>query len=216
MINSLPSKITLSFLLVVLQLSAGFSQTTLSAGSSGDQERLGLLPFETRGFSSEDGVRLRQSFATGLAESKRFDVMSDMVLKNNLEQAGLKNIDSCNTPPCLAQLGNVLNVEKVVHVQAERWEQRSMLHIRLVRSSDAALLYDERVDYSGDLGTLVAAIAPEQGRKLAAAFLDKKPNWILIGAAVLVGMGLIYWLFTTFGSTDSSLPQTSPPTGPPQ
>jgi hypothetical protein len=216
MINPPSGKIALVFLLVAFQVCAGFSQTAPSAGSSKEQERLALLPFETRGFSSEDGIRLRESFATGLAESKRFDVMPDIVFRNNLDQAGLMNIDSCNTLPCLAQLGKVLNVEKVVHVRAERWEQRFMLHIQLVRSSDAALLYDERVDYSGDFSTFLSPITSDQGRKLSAAFLDKKPNWILIGTALLLGTGLIFWLFTTLGSMKSSAPRTIPPVGPPQ
>jgi TolB-like protein len=216
MTNFVTRKIALIFVLVAFQLAAGFSQTTPSAGSSKDQERLALLPFETRGLTSEDGIRLRESFATGLAESKRFDVMPDIVVRNNLDQAGLMNIDSCNTLPCLAQLGKVLNVEKVVHVRAERWEQRFMLHVQLVRSSDAALLYDERVDYAGDINAFSSPITSDQGRKLSAAFLDKKPNWILIGAALLLGIGLIFWLFTTFGWMKSSAPQTIPPVGPPQ
>ena len=216
MTNFVTRKIALIFLLVALQLRSGFSQTMPSAGSSGDQERLALLPFETRGFSSEDGIRLKESFATGLAESKRFDVMTDIVFGKNLDQAGVKNIDSCSTLPCLAQLGRVLNVEKVVHVRAERWEQRFMLHIQLVRSSDAALLYDERVDYSGDINTFSSPITSDQGRKLSAAFLDKKPNWILIGATLLLGIGFIFWLFTTFGSMKSSVPQTTSPVDPPQ
>lgn len=199
-------------LLVAFQPGSGFSQTP-STTNSGDQERVALLPFEAHGFSSEEAVRLKDSFADGLAESKRFDVMLGIVLRNSLEQASLKKIDNCNTPPCLAELGKVLNVEKVVHVQAERWEQRFVLHIRLFRSSDAALLYDERVDYSGDISTLTSNIAPEQGHKLAAAFLDKKPNWWLIGAGILVGIGLIFWLFTRFGSVESSVSQGSQPIG---
>jgi hypothetical protein len=33
---------------------------------------------------------------------------------------------------------------------------------------------------------------------------------------VLIGVGLIYWLFTTFGSMESSTPQVNPPVGPVQ
>jgi uncharacterized protein YjeT (DUF2065 family) len=213
--NLFRKKITLLLALSLTLVTTGICQNALVAESA-EEERVAVVPFETRGFSPEEGIRLKQSFATGLAESKRFDVMPDMVFKNNLEHVGISNVDSCNAIPCLAQLGNVLKVEKVVHVQAERWEQRFVLHIRLIRSSDAALLYDERVDYSGDINTLLTTIAPEQGRKLAAAFLDKKPNWILIGAAVLVGVGLIYWLFKSFGSMDSTVPEGNQPVGPAQ
>ena len=216
MINSLARRIALSFFLVAFQPIAGFSQAAPSAGPSRDPERLALFPFGTKGFSAEEAIRLKQNFAAGLAESKRFDIMTDMEFKNSLEQAGRTKLDSCKTPPCLAQLGKVLNVEKVVQVQAERWEQRFILHIRLVRSSDAALLYDERVDYAGDINTLSTVVVTEQGRKLAAAFLDKEPNWVLIGAALLVGLGLIFWLFKALGSLKSSIPQGKQPIGPTQ
>jgi len=213
--NLFRKKITLFLALTLTFVTIGICQNAV-VGESAGEERIAVVPFEAQGFSPEECIRLKQRFATGLAESKRFDVMPDVVFKNNLEHFGISNLDSCNAIPCLAQLGKLLQVEKVVHVQAERWVQRFILHIRLIRSADAALLYDERVDYSGDFNTLLAAIAPEQGRKLAAAFLDKKPNWILIAAAVLIGVGLIYWLFTSFGSTDSSTPQSNPSIGPVQ
>jgi hypothetical protein len=139
--------------------------------------------------------------------------MPDAVLKNNLEIAGLTKIDSCNTRPCLARLGKILNVAKVVHVSVDRWEERYIIHIRLVSSTDGALLYDERVDYTGEFNTLLSDEMVEQGRKLSAAFLDKKPNWALIGADVLVGVGLICWLFAALGPRNNSVQQTTPPVG---
>ena len=214
--NSMSRKIALIFLLIAFQVCDGFSQTTSSAGSSGGQERLALLPFETRGFSSEDAIRLKQSFASGLAESKRFDVMPDNVLKNNLELSGLSKIDSCNTLPCLAQLGAVLNVEKIVHVSVDQWKDRYVLHIRLVGSSNGKLLYDERVDYAGEFSGFLSTVVPDQARKLSSAFLDRRPNWYLIAAAVIVGLGLIYWIYSTFASISSSETGSSNPTPTPQ
>ena len=207
--------VTASFLFVVLPMYAGVCQNSTTSQSSSDQERLVVLPFETRGLSAEEGLQLRQRFTEVLRESNRFDIMPDNVLKNNLELAGLTKIDSCNTSPCLAQLGNILNIAKIVHVRVDRWENRYILQIRLVNSSDAALLYSERVDFTGEFSTLLSDKMVEQGRKLGAAFLDKPTNWYLIAAAVLVGVGVIYYLFKTF-ATGGAEPLNNQPIGPAQ
>jgi len=196
--------IAFALLLSALPLSAGFSQTVPSPSSSGNEERLVLLPFEIRGASADDGLRLKEKFGEVLADSRRFDVVPDNVLRNNLELAGLGKIDSCNTLPCLAQLGKVLNAGKVVHVSVDQWKERFVIHIRLVRSLDAALLYDERVEYTGGFDNLLSIVVPEQARKLSAAYLDRKTNWYLIAAAVIAGIGLIYWIYTSFASASSS------------
>jgi hypothetical protein len=207
------SKIGFVLLLVALSHSAARCQTTPPRSSSGDEERVALLPFEIRGLSVDDGLLLRQKFGEILAESGRFDVMPDNVLRNNLNLAGLANIDSCNTLACLGQLGKVLKVEKVVHVTVDQWRERYVLQIRAVRSSDAALLYGERVDYAGQYNGLLSTVVPEQARKLSAAYLDRRPNWFLIAALVIIGVGLIYWLslrLTPKSSREAEFPGSTP------
>lgn len=207
MIISHSKNIALFLFLVALPLGAGRSQ------SKGDQERLLLLPFEIRGLTVNEGTLLHQKFGEFLGESGRFDVMPNNVLRNNLDLAGLASMDSCNTLPCLAQLGKVLNVAKVVHVSVDRWRERFILHIRLVRSFDAALLYAERVEFAGSYEELLSNLIPEQARKLSAAYLDRKTNWYLIAAAIIAGVGIIYWLYSTLTSTssaDADLPGSTP------
>lgn len=118
MILSHGKNIALFLFLVALPLGAGRSQ------SKGDQERLVLLPFEIRGLTVNEGTQLNQKFGEFLGESGRFDVLPNNVLRNNLDLAGLASMDSCNTLPCLAQLGKVLNVTKVVHVSVDQWRER--------------------------------------------------------------------------------------------
>lgn len=213
MTSSFVRTLSVGLIFVLFHISAALSQNAPMIESSGNQERLVILPFEIRGLVREDGVRLKQSFAGGLAELKRFDIMPDNVLKNNLEQAGLANIDSCNTLPCLAQLGKVLSVEKVIHVSVDRWRERFVLHIRLVGATDAALLYDERVDYSGEFNDLLSVVMAEQGRRLGAARLDTGTKWYIVAAAVLAGVGALYWIYTSFAKSSTSDPAiTAPPT----
>jgi hypothetical protein len=204
MLNHTAKIISLLSSVIALQISVALCQTTQTADGSGNAELLAVLPFEIHGLSPQDGANLRHNFGVGLSDSRRFSIMPDVMMTNKLEQSGITKIDSCNTPPCIAQLGKILNVDKVVHVLADRWDQRTMLHIRLIRSSDGALLYDERIDYSGEFNTVLTSVSVEQGRKLSAAFLDKQPNWYLITAAVLIGVGLIYWIFTTWAASSTT------------
>jgi len=206
-------RVSLFLVLAALLPGTVRSQTISSPSSSGDGERLALLPFEIRGLTAPDGLQLKQKFGETLAESKRFDIMPDNVLRNNLDLAGIGRIDSCNTLPCLAQVGKVLNVEKVVHISVDQWRERIILHIRLVRSFDAALLYAERVEFAGSYEELLSSVIPEQARKLSAAYLDRKTNWYLIAAAIIAGVGLIYWLYSTLTATssaDADLPGSTP------
>jgi hypothetical protein len=174
---------------------------------------LAVLPFEVRGLTTHQGFELTDRFADALGESRRFNILPAAAVESAIEGSGLKDIDSCNSLPCVAQLGKVVGAEKVVRVGVTHREQHYVLHIQLVESSGATLLYDERVDYAGDFNTLSTVVVPEQGRKLSAAFLDKKPNWYLIAAGVVIGVGLIYWIYSTFSAVSSTEPDSSTPPG---
>jgi TolB-like protein len=204
MINSICDKIMTFCVLTLFSTSLGICQNPQRVEPTGDERGVAVLPFEIRGLTPDQGMRLRVQFTEALAESKRFDILPDDAFKSLLANAGLTKIDSCNTVACLAQLGKILHVEKVVHVSADRWDQRYILHIRLVNAADGKLLYDERVDFTGAFDEFLSAVTPEQGRKLSHAFLDTGPNWYLIAACVLVGVGLIYWIYSTWASSDSS------------
>lgn len=193
----------------VVGLLCFFHQFSNAFCQEADLERLAILPFEARGVATNQLAEVRQRFVDAVGESKRFEIMADNVLRNNLDQAGLKKMDSCNTVPCLAELGKVLNVEKIVHVSVDQWQDRFVLNIRLVRPSDGVLLYAERADYRGEFKDFLANIVPEQGRRMSHAYLDKGTRWYLIAGAVLIGVGLICWIYKTFASVSGSDPQAA-------
>jgi len=120
----------------------------------------------------------------------------------------LKSSEGIADPRSLAEAGKSVGVQKVVHVDVVRREPLTILQIRLVNVSDAALLYAERVDYSGELGSLLSDVIPEQARKLRSSHLDSKTPWakaaFLFGAccgAIL----LIFWHFKRRDAVRSSM-----------
>ena len=175
--------------------------STAAPGQSTDKERLAILPPLTKGFTADEALQLHQRFAEAVDESMRYEIPPLAAIRNRLAEKGLRNIDSCTTSACLAELGKILGAEKVGYVSATRHEQRFVLHIQVVKSSDASLLYDERVDYTGEFSTLLTDVIPAQGRKLGKAYLDKGTPWYYVAGAALVGVGLIYWIFVSWGSS---------------
>jgi hypothetical protein len=187
------------------------AQTTIGIGQDEQRERLAVLPFEVVDLPPDQGVQLREQFIEGLRESARYDILPTAATSSLLEDAGLKKIETCNSLPCLAQLGKILGVEKVVYVKVVRRAQAFALHVELVDASDASLLYEESANYPGEFSRLMSLGAPEQGRKLGEAQFGTGLRWYVIAAAVLVGAGVIYWIYTTFASTSSTQTQLTGP-----
>ncbi len=187
-------------------------QISYLLGQGNERQTVAVPPFEFRGLSPDESTQLRQHFVEAFGESRRFDVLTASAFTQALERSGLQNVDSCNTQPCLGQLGVMLGVAKVVHVSVDRWRDRFVVHIRLIRSSDSALLYDERADHTGEFFTLLSTVIPEQGRKLSAARLDSGTKWYFVAAAVLAGVGMIYLIYNSFAkssSTDATISTTT-------
>jgi TolB-like protein len=133
----------LVFSLIILVIGACFSQSPPKAEASDHPETLAVLPFETHGLTREQGLLLANRFAEVVRESKRFEVL----LKDSTDgSVGWHDSRS------LAEKGKTLGVRKIVHVSIVHRDKLFVFQIHLVNVSDAAILYAERVDYSGEIG----------------------------------------------------------------
>ena len=177
------------FALVVLMMGTCFSQSSPTDGAVTQAETLAVVPFENHGLSREDGLLLAKRFAEVLRASNRFRV----ILQDSMESSA-----KMRDPHSLAETGKTLGVLKVVDVSIVHRDKLWVLQIRLVNVVDAALLYAERVDYSGEFGSVLSDVIPEQARKLTQAHLDAKTPWAK--AAFLFGacLGAILWIFWHF------------------
>ena len=189
------SRTSTIILLMAFSAITGFSQTESAADAHSHREKLAVLPFVLHGLSSEEGLQLTHRFAEVLGESDRFEVILADSMNGGEETSDLRS---------LAVLGKVLGVGKVVHVDVVKREKFTALRIRLVNVSDAALLYAERADYSGEFGSFLSDVIPEQARKLTQAHLDAKTPWAK--AAFLFGacLGAILWIFWYFRRKDAN------------
>ncbi len=202
--NSQLSPRTLCILSAFLLTGIGICQAALRIEMREEKEKLVVLPFAIEGLTSDQCRILQQHFEQKLRESNNFKLLPEHLFRHALAQAGLQRIDSCVSLPCLAQLGNVLNVQKVVHVQGMHAGQRFALQIRLVNAADAKLLYDESVTYSGEFNNLLADAISEHARKIDKTYVSTGTPWYYYAAAVLVGGGIIYWIFSTWAASSSS------------
>jgi len=190
---------------LLFQVSGALSQ-------SDGKQSLAVLPFETRGLSSEEGSRLRERFVNALIATARFRLVSDAAMANSLPGAA-EHRDTIISIATLSPLGKKLNVESVVLVHVYRWNGRFAMIVSLVRSEDAQLLYSERIDYSGEFSDLLETIIPEQGRRLASARLDSGTRWDLVAVLGIAGVGLILFINRRLGRPNSPRPlqRTSDP-----
>ena len=202
--SNLLSQRTLCISLAFLLASIGVCQAAVGIDPRGDKEKLAVLPFAIEGLDSSQNRMLQQHFEQRLRESINYEPLAEHEFRNALAQAGLTRIDACTSLPCLAQLGNVLHVQKVVHVQGLHAGQRYIMQIRLVNVSNAKLLYDEPITYSGEFNMLLADAISEHARNIDKTYVTTETPWYYYAAGVLVGVGIIYWLFTTWASSSSS------------
>jgi TolB-like protein len=179
--------------LIILVIGTCFSQSPPKEDASAHSETLVVLPFETHGLSREDGLLLVNRFTEVMRESNRFEV----ILRDSAQRP-----EGWHNPRSLAEKGKALGVQKIVHVSVVHRDKLFVLQIRMVNVDDAALLYAERVDYSGEFGSLLSDVIPEQARKLTQAHLDAKTPWAK--AAFLFGacLGAILWIFWHFRRKD--------------
>jgi TolB-like protein len=175
--------------LIILVIGTCFCQSPPKQEASSHPETLAVLPFEVRGLAIDDGPLLAKRFAEAMRESNRFEVL----LRDSMEGS-----EGMHDSHSLAEAGKALDVRKIVHVSVVHRDKLFVLQIRLVSVSDAALLYAERVDYSGEFASLLSDVIPEQARKLTEAHLDAKTPWA--EAAFLFGacLGAIVWVFWHF------------------
>ena len=88
--------------------------------------------------------------------------------------------------------------------------QRYIVQIRLVNASDPKLLYDESVTYSGEFNNLLADATSEHARKIDKTYVSTGTPRYYHADAILVGGGIIYWIFSTWAASSSSESSSSP------
>ena len=183
-----------SISLVTLIIGICFSQSSPTGGATAHPETLAVVPFEIHGLVLEEGLLLAKRFAEIMRESNRFEVF----LKDSMVGS-----ERLRDPRSLAEAGKTLGVQKIVHVSVVHRDRLYVLQIRLVNVSDAALLYAEQVRYTGEFGSFLSDVIPEQARKLTQAHLDAKTPWAKAAFFFGACMGAILWVFWHFRRKDA-------------
>lgn len=196
--NILVPQMTSGLLAVLFSaVMTGFAGT-LPDLRNGATEKLAIVPFEVKGLSKEECVLLTERFATALAETKRYEIMSQKEMDTIIRESDFKNLEACNYSLCLADLGKVLGVPKVLHGSIGRRGKSYTVRIRLIDVEKAEIIYDERSEHSGEFDLLASDVIPQQARDLGGKRFDSGGKWFVIAAAVLVTLGTIYTVYKVF------------------
>ena len=85
-----------------------------------------------------------------------------------------------------------------------------------MNASDAKLLHDESLSYSGESDNLLADALAEHARRIDKTYVSTGTPWYYFAAAVLIGGGIIYWIFSTWATSTSSESSSTPSTTSPK
>ena len=175
----------------------------LSSSQPGDKERVAVLPFQQMGLSNEETATLTKKFAEFLQSTGKFEVMPHDEMLRLIAEADF-NLESCTYSYCLADVGKVLGVQKVMHGSITRRGKFYTLRLRLIDVQSAEIVFDRKPEYSGEFDRLAAEVLPGEAKAASEYSLESGTKWYVITAVIVVTVGAIYSLYKAFTKTSAS------------
>lgn len=198
-------------LLTVIQIGQAFSfhlpQTT-------PQTQVAILPFLAKGIPKEDVIVLEAKFREALAETKRFNIMSESEMSSILLEANVSELDDCTYSYCIAHLGKILGVQRVFHAGISRQGRLYTVQVRIVDVLTEKIIYTETQEHSGAIEPLISDVIPAMARRAGEPRIQSSnlTRWYLIGAAA-IGFGTaMYFLHKGLRSSGGMGEDPKPPT----
>ncbi len=168
------------------------------------QNRIAILPIASNDIPQEELTKLTQVFRTALQNTERFDIQPEVEMDSLFEAKKFSNIAGCNYAICLADAGKTLQVAKVMRIDITKQDDIFATRIRLVQTSDAAVLFDRVFNHSGDIDSYCRISIPEQIKTITNLEFEQNSSWLHPAIIVAVVLGIIYIIYKSFDSHSSS------------
>lgn len=193
-----------------------FLAETAFALQSPQLPTVAVMPFEIHGLSEDESGLVRSEFLKAVRATDRFAIMSDDTMWSILQEANMTDLDECTYSHCIADVGKVLGVERVLHVAVMRRGKLYTVRVRVINSSNSEILLDKKREHSGEFEPLISSVLPEMAQEMR----DAKPGswqkykWYAVGGAVLVLGTAIYFvsrsIFKSSGGDTGGQPEPGP------
>lgn len=191
---------------IFLHLSGALSEAKGFAAEN--KSRIAIFPFSSREVPSDSVMQLRLKLAQALNSTGQFDVMSIEVMHSYLKEAGYTELEKCTLPPCVANFGKILGVERILYGEVNKGNPGYDLQVRVVHVEKGELIFEKLFHHSRSFDKFLAEIPLEVALALEKAeeSLRGKKRLYLVGA-VLVGIGAsIYFLSKALGFDGKRVP----------
>lgn len=172
-----------------------------------------VVPMSAVGFSPEDSLALLQQVRNQLATSKLVELMPEEEMMRLLRDAQFQDIRECTYSHCLADLGKIVGVDRVLQTIFVRRGKLYSFRLRVINAKDAEILFDETVEHSGEYQPFFTSVVPDLVTKATEPTIESRSSWkwYYIGAAVLGFGAMVYYLNKMLGHSGPPAENPAPP-----
>jgi hypothetical protein len=175
--------------------------------------KVAVVPMSATLFTPDDSLMLLRKVREELAATNLYVVMPEEEMLRLLNEARFQDIRQCTYSHCLADLGRVVGVERVVQTIFMKRGKLYTFRLRVVNAMDAEILFDETVEHSGEYESFLNTAVPDLVKKSTAGRLQSSSSykWYYIGAAVLGFGAAVYFLNKALGHSNQPVDNPPPP-----
>lgn len=162
-----------------------------------DKLKIAIFPFLAREVPADSVMQWRLNLAQALMSNDQFEIMNIEVMHAFLKASGFVEIEQCTLPPCVANFGKILGVERVIYGSIEKSNEGFTLQVRVVHVEKGGMIFEKIFQYTGSFEKLLTE-TPLQvvlGLQKAEESLRGKKRLYLVGGAV-VALGTTIFLIS--------------------
>jgi hypothetical protein len=132
----------------------------------GQQENIAVLDLDPTGISQTDEQFLSDRLRTELFETGSFQVVERQKMNSILKEPGFQNV-GCTSVECAVEIGQLLNVQKMVAGSIGKIEDIYSISLRLINVQTGAIMKTAIRDYKGKLSSVLTEVIPAVAKDLS-------------------------------------------------
>ncbi|MBM4168702.1 MAG: hypothetical protein FJ215_06045 [Ignavibacteria bacterium] len=175
-------------------------------------KRIAVFPFASQHLSDEEQTQFRSQLIQAISTSPNVRVMGDVAMNAIIAELKFDKLEECNSPACATYFGKILGVDVVLAGSIKKEGDRFTGMLRLVKVEDSEVMIERSFDHTGPLSAVLAGGTPPLADDLSNITFepDSKYRWYAIGAAVVGGGILVYFVAKGLGLIGGKAEYTDP------
>jgi len=139
----------------------------------GQQENIAVLDLDPTGISPNEAQFLSDRLRTELFETGVFQVVERGKMNSILQEQGFQNT-GCTSLECAVEIGQLLNVQKMVAGSIGKIEDIYSISLRLINVKTGAITKTATRDFTGKLSAVLTDVIPAVAQDLSSGSKDSE------------------------------------------